>query len=49
MQSKSQIHSPPTGAIGATSGVIDVPVNLPSLPSDYPDYSSLIYWNQRHT
>ena len=26
---------------------IEIPVNLPSLPEEYPDYSSVDYWNSR--
>lgn len=27
---------------------MEIPLSLPSLPTEYPDYSSLDYWNQRH-
>ena len=33
---------------GFTS-TMDIPVNLPSLPEEYPDYSSADYWDQRYS
>lgn len=31
-----------------TSDCILVPVTLPDLPQEYPDYSSLDFWNKRY-
>ena len=27
---------------------VQVPISLPNLPEDYPDYSSVEYWARRH-
>jgi hypothetical protein len=28
---------------------LQIPIDLPELPSEYPDYSSVDYWNKRFT
>ena len=28
---------------------MEIPVNLPSLPEEYPDYSQSSYWDQRYS
>ena len=31
------------------SGTVSIPVDLPQLPTEFPDYSSQEYWNQRYS